>query len=226
MTGRLLSIAVLIASGRFAFADTVPVCSGETLADFIGFGSTGCMAGEFTVKNFSWRDVRASDGYTVLGPGDVSASVINSEGSPIVQISGNFIATGNEFVSYKFAYLIDPPPVIIRGFEEEMETFTPRDGGITQIRTLVCAGGFIEECDDLFQLSVFHDGQNPKTFDSVVFPRLVNVVDVQHLIKLDANGGLADFSGFTTRAQVVPEPSSFIAAAAGLAMILLRRRRS
>ena len=223
MCARFLGIIVM-AVAAVTSAQALPICTSGTLSDFIAFGTEGCAFGDFTLKNFDWRVIRASSGYDALEPNEISASILGTEGLLSVAIASNFVAVGSEFVSYRFSYLIDPPPVIIRGFEEDMETFTPRDGGVAQINSLVCAGGLIEQCANLFRLRVFHDGQNPKLFDSVLFLEPVNMVDIQHLISLDANGGLADFSSFTGGAQIIPEPMSITSFIAGLTALLVRRR--
>lgn len=146
-----------------------------------------------------------------------------------------------QHVHYFFDYVIDPPPPVIPGFEEFLDTQTPVFPGYAIVVTDICAGGVFYGpiCYSLYsggtaehlQLSVFHLGTDfgNKLFDSVKFAQPVSIVGVRNFLDLNAGkkgaGGSAQIQG-VQNAINSPEPSAMILAGLGLGAIALIRRRA
>jgi hypothetical protein len=205
-----------------------PCSNYKTMAQLIEAGS--CGLGYFTLKHFDFGP-SPTHPESPLTAEDISVSFGITPGSLSLFFSSTgFVVTGDDAAGYILRYLIDPPPVIIRGFEEEMETFTPVAPGIASINTSLCVGGRLvgeDGCENLLGLNVFHDGtENSQTQASVGFSP-TNILDVVHEISLEANGASADFRGLSNGVVVsdIPEPATLVLIGAGLAALSLFRRR-
>jgi len=207
----------------------IPCGEFKTFAQLEEAGS--CSSGDFTYKNFSFQ---VGEGSVPLSASQINVGFSQNPAALGVRFSSSgFAVTGQQTSLYFLSYLIDPPPVIIRGFEEDMETFTPVAPGRADINTSLCIGGtFDGECfgDEFRTLSVFHHGNadDPQTHASVFFEKNTNIVDVQHEISLIANGASADFRALSNGILLndVPEPTTLGLIGGGLAILgLLRRAR-
>ena len=226
-----------------------------SLESYIALGATGCTIGGFTYWDFQF----AADVASTATPIDASAVAVTPAASPtalgIRFSSSGFEVASGQWVVYWLTYNIDPPPVIIRGFEEKLYPYEMAGSqppiirgdelalasaigpGWVTIDTLLCVGGIFTgpagsrscSAQSTTALSLFD--MPPGSFqytDSVVFGSLVNTVGVWHTIRLDATaGGTADFWALDNRAFLVPEPAGWLLLGGGLALLaLLRRRRA
>lgn len=233
MTARCVRLLLLFSLALgYALSTTIqqlPCGEFKTFAQLEEAGS--CTSGEFTYKNFSFQ---VGEGSVPLSSSQINVGFSQNPSALGVRFSSSgFAVTGEQASNYFLSYLIDPPPVIIRGFEEDMETFTPVAPGTADIFTRLCAGGTFdgEGCfgDQFAGLSLFHHGTGePQTHDSVIFEKPTNIVDVQHHISLNANGASADFSALSNGILLndVPEPATLGLIGAGLAMLSLLRHRA
>jgi hypothetical protein len=210
------------------------------------FGQTFAVEGQavrFFVKDFQFgfEDVgEISTGFDPLTVADqifVSAPSVLGKGfsfaSPLFNISEGMKAI------FRINYLIDPPPPIIPGFEDDLFTRTPVAPGSAVLTTDVCAGAAFDgdACAGEFAtLEVFHVGGpiGNQLFDSVLFKQPTNIVGVRNTLTLDAGpvggGGSSQIDGFgnTARSLIapVPEPNFGLLAGVGLLLLAAVRARS
>lgn len=234
MTARCIRLVLLFSLALgYALSTTIqqlPCGEFKTFAQLEEAGS--CTSGEFTYKNFSFQ---VGEGSVPLSSSQINVGFSQNPSALGVRFSSSgFAVTGEQASNYFLSYLIDPPPVIIRGFEEDMETFTPVAPGTADIFTSLCVGGTFDGdgCfgDEFRSLSVFHHGEarEPQTHASVVFEKPTNIVDVLHHISLNANGASADFSALSNGILLndIPEPATLALIGGGLALLGLLRQRA
>ncbi|MEK7404133.1 MAG: PEP-CTERM sorting domain-containing protein [Acidobacteriota bacterium] len=216
-----------------AFAGPI-ACEQATLDWYVSL-ETGCMVGQFQVKDFTFASLAATGGYIPIAASDVTViPALGPQGGPQLRFvfpEAGFGVTGSQSAAYGLGYGIDPPPVIIR-FDEEMEAESPVGRGRAQIFTDLCIGALFygDSCGDALSasLTVYHWGDSGrKLTDSAIFPYAVGIVGVRHRIELDANGDSADFGALGNRAGAIPEPSTgLLSAFALLGLALAARRRA
>jgi len=232
-------------------------CPGAvSLQWYIDQGATGCMIGGFTYADFQFAVQPESTASTVAA----SAVTVQSAASPTVLgmrfFSPGFQVSGSDWAGYWLSYSIDPPPVIIRGFEDEYwgaeavgspppiirgddgdQMALTMVGGLGSIivSTDLCVGGLFTggggslACPGAWMtLSVYETPSGSQFVDTTLFPALVNTVGVRHSIVLDGGGpgGYASFWALDNRAFVVPEPAAWLLGGCGLLGLLLLRRRA
>jgi len=207
-------------------------CTMAPLTTYVGFSSTGCTFGSFTFKDFTFSVLGMSGGYTPLGAGGITVNPAAAPGMLALNFGGAFSVTGNESVDYLITYTVDPPPIIIHGWDLDLFTFTPVAPGLASITTDLCRTSAFSGAvcpagaANTFSLNVFHDGTGGSVTSTGVGFAPTNVVGVRSSISLDGNGASADFASFTNTTDLIPEPSTFLLIAGGLcALGLLRRRR-
>jgi len=223
---------------------------------YINQGATGCAIGAFTYFDFQFA---LQPGNTAT-PVTASAVTVQPAVSPTILglrfSSHGFQVSESEQIGYWLSYSIDPPPVIIRGFQDgyygaeavgspppiirgddgDQMALTMAGGlGSVAISTYLCVGGLWtwdgEEygCAAAFMtLSVYEKPGGNQFVDTALFPTLVNTLGVHHSIVLDGGGpgGYASFWALDNRAFVVPEPSAWLLGGCGLLGLLLLRRRA
>ncbi|MCC7156603.1 MAG: PEP-CTERM sorting domain-containing protein [Bryobacterales bacterium] len=208
-----------------------PGCALGSLKDYIALGSKGCTLSPTPTA------MKVSDfGFVTAGPLDesqihVTPSAPRSSGS--LRFSADFLAPTGKTFDYLTFFTIDPPP-IIHGFETDMETFTPKNGGKASVTTELCIGAaFSNPAKDnsckgtLLKLFVFYDSSGTipifQLKDRVNFDA-AGIVGVRSLLSLDAKVGTSDIGAYANTSFVLPEPSTAILVLAGLGLLFLRRR--
>jgi len=206
----------------------------ETLDWYLVEGRS-CSIGDFTVKGFTYSNT----GVTMP---ESAITVYPSAGpqGPSLRFSSAtdfYVGPGDRAV-LELVYNIDPPPIIIRGFEEDLEAYTPNFPGFVTIDTWLCVGGAFpgrcgaQEVVDpvLLPLHLAHYGaDNPDNIltDSIMFEP-TSILGVWHTITLDSGGtGDASFTSLGNQAYTVPEPGTWLLLGCGLlSLAVLRRRRA
>ena len=209
-------------------------CLQETLDLYLVKQS--CGIGVFTVKDFSYLN----EGVTIPASMITVQPFAGPEGPSLRFSSTAFSVVAGQKAVLTLGYNIDPPPIIIRGFEEEMFAETPVPPGLVRIDTALCVGGYFPgfcgggDYDygplELLFLQLAHYGPNDPDNElraSVSFLP-VNILGVSHQITLDATaGGSASFSALGNQAFIVPEPGTWLLLGCGLlGLAVLRRRRA
>lgn len=206
-------------------------CSTATLDSYL---SQTCAIGNLTVKGFSYSFTSAGD-----VPVDIPVSAIlvepySSPQGPRLHFSSSLFSVGaGQKAILELGYNIDPPPVIIRGFDEEMSAETPLPPGFVTIETWLCVGGTFPGCAtgvlQLLQLAHYGEGdQDNRLTDSIIFSP-VYTLGVSHTITLDGGGvgggGLADFAALENQVYAIPEPGTWLLLGCGLLSLALVRRQ-
>lgn len=229
---KILIASVLLASSCVAVPVIAPpACIAAPLSAYIGLGAAGCSVS--TVPT----DVKVADfGFSGTGPltqADILVNPVPLASSAGLRFAAAFAAPNGTSAEYLTFYTIDPPP-IIHGFESEMETFTPKNGGKASITTELCLGAAFDDpavsnaCSGtLATLFVFFDSSTGSPAfqlkDKVSFGA-TNLIGVRSLIVLDAAQGTSDIGASTSTGFLLPEPGSALLVMAGLALVFLRRR--
>jgi hypothetical protein len=219
----------LVAGPIAAFA----ACSAATLDTYL---SQTCAIGNLTVKGFSYSstgDVYIPDSAILVQPDS------RPQGPHLRFFSSLFSVGAGQKAVLELGYNIDPPPVIIRGFDEEMFAETPLPPGFVTIDTWLCVGGAFPGCGapgvlQLLQLAHYGSGdQDNRLTASIMFGLSppAYVLGVRHIITLDGGGGggggSASFDALENQVYAIPEPGTWLLLSCGLlSLALLRRRRA
>ena len=208
----------------------VPNCpSSGTLADLIAFNrgpTPGCVVNGLLYSGFSWTQ---TGGTTTLAANQVNYTASGvGEASTLFFSTSGFSVTGNDSLIYTLGYTEDPPPVIIRGLNQQLDSDPPVFPGFADIITTACLGSaFIGgSCpNSMVTLLTFDDGNGIKQlFDSAAFDP-VAILGISTLIDLEAKGASSEITGFGNTTFVSPEPSSYLLAGGGLAVLAALRRK-
>jgi hypothetical protein len=227
--GALMS-GPLVAGPVAAYA----ACSAATLDTYL---SQTCAIGDLTVKGFSYSSYSSTG--DVIPASAIFVQPYSSPQGPHLRFYSEAFSVGaGHKALLELVYNIDPPPVIIWGFDEEMSAETPEYPGFVTIDTWLCVGGTFPGCAtgvlQFLQLAHYGEGdQNNRLTDSIVFPPSppVYVLGVWHTITLDGGGagggGSASFAALENQAYTIPEPGTWLLLGCGLlSLALLRRQRA
>jgi hypothetical protein len=221
LSGPLVAVPV----GAFA------ACSTATLDSYL---NQTCAIGDLTVKGFSY----SSTGDVYIPVSAIFVQPYSSPEGPHLRFYWDAFTVGaGQKAVLELVYNIDPPPVIIRGFDEEMFAETPVYPGFVTIDTWLCVGGTFPGCAtgvlQFLQLAHYGEGdQNNRLTDALMFPLSppAYTLGVRHIITLDGGrgggGGSASFDALENHAYAIPEPGTWLLLGCGLlSLALLRRRR-
>ena len=218
-------------------------CAPGSLQGYIDLnGAGGCSIGSFVVRDF-YYSASGGGGYVPYDASYMSVIPVNSALGPQLWFGSVdpsqypvFSVPNGQSATLLLRYYIDPPPIIIRGFEDEMEAWTPVAPGWARITTSLCIGAPFDgswTCPNPggYQVVVYHNGGLDYDLSQTIwFPPTSNL-GVLHRIELDGGAvgtpGSADFADFGATALTIPEPASWLLLGCGLlGLALLRRRRA
>jgi hypothetical protein len=210
---------------------TPPACVANTLDQYLLIGPGGCSIGdEIAYFGFSFAVVSSGGGAIPIAAADILMTPTAGDFlTSLAFSSSGFSVTGNESVTYRIGYTIDPHPILY-GFEDFMDVSSPVFPGSATITTDLCIGAAFTGISCLGpgvpdSVQVFHAGTTSQLSDSTNFTPTA-VLGVLHTIVLAANGASADFNGVTSSTTITPEPATWLLIGSGLfGAGLLRRRR-
>lgn len=232
--GKRVFLLALLVSAAVARAGPV-TCVTQTLDQYEQLGGAGCTIGNLTVKAFSY----SSAGDVTIPASAITVEPYSDPHGPRLRFSSDAFSVGvgaGQQAVLELVYNIDPPPVIIRGFDEEMFAETPVSPGFVTIDTWLCVGGTFPGCGGLpLFLQLAHYGLGDPTnilTDSIWFPPSppAYILGVSHTITLNGGGGggggSASFNALENLAYTVPEPAAWLLVGCGLLALPFLRRRS
>src|SRR5215467_13982800 len=129
-----VAIAALAAAGSTPLVAAgftgAPICpSSGTLATLIAFNSSvipGCTIQGLTYSGFSWT--AGITNTTTVAPGLITYTATDSTGV-LDFFSAAFNISGSNVLNYTLQYVVDPPPIIIRAFDENLFDDPPTGAG-------------------------------------------------------------------------------------------------
>jgi hypothetical protein len=186
-----------------------PCVAGDTLANYVLLGATGCTIGPQTVNNFSFSVVSVGGGATAIADTDITVTPafgVNLFGATFA--SSDFSVTTG-FVNYLIGFTWDSLP--IRGMDDVL------DPGDVNILTDGCVGAaFVGSSCSGTAVSVT---VNPSQLTDSVFFSPTAILGINNNISLNADQGTASFSSIEDDVFVTPEPASFLLAGLGLTLL-------
>lgn len=229
----LLALMASTALRAAGIANT-PCPGSGTLDQLIALNSNvtpGCSIDGLNYSAFAWNE---TGGNTTVASNQVNFTTSTSPGGlGLLDLSSSsFSVSGsgaNDALNYTLTYEIDPPPIIIRMFDQDL--FDPVTiPGTADVSTLICLGAaFVGASCSTSTVSVDtfdHGGGSNQLNDSVTFAP-VSTVGISTAINLQANGASASITGFGETTQMIPEPASYLLVALGLAaLVWLRAKRA
>jgi hypothetical protein len=232
---RCVFLVLMTCVGMCAAGITNVQCpTSGTLADLIALNSDptpGCTIDGLNYSAFSWTQSPGST--TSLAASQVSFTTSITPGmlGTLDWTSSGFSVSGSNTLIYTLSYEIDPPPIIIRAFDQEMFTDPPVAPWFADIPTTIClgaafAGGVCST--STVSVDTFDNGTSMgnQLTDSVTFlPQ--STIGISTVIDLEANGASSSISGFENTTEIIPEPASYFLVAVGLtALVWLRSKRA
>jgi len=228
---RLLGVgfALALSAGIGQQALAVDCSTGSTLADLIGFGSTGCVIGDKTFANFALTpggsNPPAADGstigYTTIanGPGNTWGFTFN----PAITVDNG--ATWDALLTYTVA--VTSGQALITSIHNNM-IGAGVEGGSVAVAESYCLGGSVLDCQNLQGLDLVFVNDTGSNLSANVTFDPVNLVGISKDIFVGSDeGGTAHLSGVvnTVDQTTVPEPTTLGLLGAGLLGLGLARRR-
>ena len=218
---------------RAAGIANTPCPGSGTLDQLIALNSNatpGCTIDGLNYSAFAWNE---TGGDTTVAANQVSFTTNTMPGGLGVLdfSSSQFSVTGTNSLNYTLTYEIDPPPIIIRMFDQDL--FDPvRIPGVADVATAICLGaawvGAVCPTATTASVDTFdHGGGVNQLTNSVTFAPQ-STVGISTVINLQGGGtGSAAITGFGDTTQMIPEPAAYLLVALGLAaLVWLRSKRA
>lgn len=211
-------------------------CPGSgTLDQLVALNSNatpGCTIDGLNYSAFAWNE---TGGNTTVLASQVNFTTSTSPGGlGLLDISSSqFSVSGsgaNDALNYTLTYEIDPPPIIIRMFDQDL--FDPvTSPGLADVATAICLGaawaGSVCPTSSTASVDTFDHGGGVNQLHSAVSFAPQSTVGISTVINLQANGASASINGFGDTTQILPEPASYLLVALGLAaLVWLRSKRA
>lgn len=220
-TKLLVGAGFLLCSSAYA----APMCATDTLANYIGLGSGGCMVGPILrFKDFSFSVLSSSGGADPISAGGITVSpVISGPKFGLTFASAGFTIIAGRSIQYLVGYTIDEPP-IIHGFELDLAD-PPTPPGISSITSVQCLGAAFSgsTCPASTITQTTSDNGVTASLTDIKLFAPVGILGDRTTITLDAHlGGKADITSFTELA-IVPEPAAASLAGAGMLLFCVAR---
>jgi hypothetical protein len=223
----LTACAALRASG---IANT-PCPGSGTLDQLIALNSNvtpGCTIDGLNYSAFAWN---MNGGSTTVLDTQVNFTTSTMPGGlGVLDLSSTaFTVSGSGSLNYTLTYEIDPPPIIIRMFDQDL--FDPVTfPGLADIPTTICLGaawtGSVCPTSTTASVDTFDTGLTHQLTNSVTFAPQ-STLGISTVINLQANGASASITGFGETTEIIPEPASYLLVALGLAaLVWLRSKRA
>lgn len=220
-----------------------PCVVGDTLANYILLGATGCTVGTgantVIVNDFTFSVAAMSAGLTTMTAAQISVtpSNVGTEWKVFFSATGNtpatgFTVSGSQFVKYDLGFNWDP---VVIGAEDELDANTPTFPGTATVTTDLCNGQAFGGVmcptpgSPTNTVQVFSDGHlgDAVPFNSTVLtPIDVNPgkIGTFSVVDLEANGAQSTITGFSTDI-FAPEPGTWLLMAAGFVALGFLRRK-
>ncbi len=184
-----------------------PCVSGDTLANYVLLGATGCTIGPQTVNNFSFSVASMSGTVTPVSDTNILVTTVFGSDFYGLQFSSTGFTTGSGTVEYLLGYTWDSIP--IRGLGDDLDPPTN-----VSIPTTVCEGATLPSCSGGTLTSVTAD---PTHLTPTVFFSQTGILGISNDIQLAAN---ASFGSIENDGYVIPEPASMFLTWLGLTILL------
>src|SRR5580700_11212461 len=210
-----------------------PPCPGSgTLDQLIALNSNvtpGCTIDGVNYSGFAWNE---TGGNTTVLASQVSFTTSTMPGGfGVLDLSSSqFSVSGTGALNYTLTYEIDPPPIIIRMFDQDLSD-PVTSPGLADVPTTICLGaawaGVVCPTSNTASVDTFdHGGGVNQLTNSVTFAAQ-STVGISTVINLQANGASASITGIGETTQITPEPASYLLVALGLAALFwLRSKRA
>jgi hypothetical protein len=225
-----LALAACMALRASGIANT-PCPGSGTLDQLIALNSNatpGCTIDGLNYSAFAWNE---TGGNTTVAANQISFTTSTSPGGlGLLDLSSSQLSvSGTGALNYTLTYEIDPPPIIIRSFDQDL--FDPVTiPGTADVPTTICLGAaFVGTVCSTSTVSVdtFDDGAGVNQLTNSVTFAPQSTVGISTVINLQANGASASITGFGDTTQALPEPASYLLAPLGLAALAwLRSKRA
>ena len=227
----LCAFVALLASPalRGAGIANTPCPGSGTLDQLIALNSNltpGCTIDGLNYSAFAWNE---TGGTTTVLASQVNFTTSTSPGGlGLLDLSSSqFSVSGTGSLNYTLTYEIDPPPIIIRMFDQDL--FDPvTSPGLADIPTTICLGAVWTSSvcpTSTVSVDTFDNGLTNQLNNSVTFAPQ-STVGISTVINLEANGASASITGFGDTTQMIPEPASYLLVALGLAALVWRSKRA
>jgi hypothetical protein len=227
-----LALTACLALRASGIANTPCPGSGtlEQLIALNGNATPGCTIDGLNYSGFAWT--KSGSSTTSLAASQVNFTTSSTPGSLGVLdfSSSGFSVTGSNSLIYTLTYEIDPPPIIIRDFDQDL--FDPVTiPGTADVPTTICLGaawvGSICSTSSTVSVDTFdHGGSANQLTNSVAFAPQ-STLGISTVINLEANGASVSVTGFGGTTSIIPEPASYLLVALGLAaLVWLRSKRA
>jgi hypothetical protein len=226
-----LALMVCVALRASGIANTPCPGSGtlQQLINLNGNATPGCTIDGLNYSGFAWNEI---GGNTAVAASQVSFTTSSTPGSlGVLDISSAaFTVSGsgaNDALDYALTYEIDPPPIIIRSFDQDL--FDPvTSPGSADVPTTICLGAaFVGSICSTSTVSVdtFDDGGGVNQLTNSVTFTPQSTVGISTVINLEANGASASITGagIVETTEILPEPASYLGLAA---LVWLRSKRA